>query len=51
MLPMAAVVSSVILVAADTVARNAFSPIEIPVGVVVAVIGVPYFIYLMIKEK
>ena len=47
----AAVVSSVILVAADTVARNAFSPIEIPVGVVVAVIGVPYFIYLMIKEK
>ena len=51
MLPMAAMVSSVILVVADTVARNAFSPIEIPVGVVVAVIGVPYFIYLMIKEK
>lgn len=51
MLPMAAMVSSIILVVADTVARNAFSPIEIPVGVVVAVIGVPYFIYLMIKEK
>jgi iron complex transport system permease protein len=51
MLPMSACVSSVILVLADTVARNAFSPIEIPVGVVVAVIGVPYFVYLMIKEK
>lgn len=51
MLPMAALVSAVILIAADAVARNAFSPIEIPVGIVVAIIGVPYFVYLMIKEK
>lgn len=51
MLPMAALVSAVILIVADTVARNAFSPIEIPVGIVVAIIGVPYFVYLMIKEK
>lgn len=51
MLPMAAVVAAIILVVADTVARNAFSPIEIPVGIVVSIIGVPYFVYLMIKEK
>lgn len=51
MLPLAALVSAVILIVADTVARNAFSPIEIPVGIVVAIIGVPYFVYLMIKEK
>lgn len=51
MLPMAALVSAVILIVADTVARNVFSPIEIPVGIVVAIIGVPYFVCLMIKEK
>ncbi len=51
MLPMAAVVAAIILIVADTIARNAFSPIEIPVGIIVSIIGVPYFVYLMIKEK
>ena len=51
MLPLAALVSAVILIVADTVARNAFSPIEIPVGIIVSIIGVPYFVYLMIKER
>ena len=51
MLPLAAVVSSIILILADTAARNLFSPVEIPVGIIVSVFGVPYFIYLMIKEK
>ena len=26
-------------------------PIEIPVGITVSIFGVPYFIYLMMKEK
>lgn len=51
MLPLAAGISSIILIAADTAARNLFSPIEIPVGMIVSVLGVPYFIYLMLKEK
>lgn len=50
MLPMAMVISSIILVVSDTIARNAFSPIEIPVGIVVSIIGVPYFVYLMLRE-
>lgn len=51
MLPLAAFISSIILILADTAARNLFSPVEIPVGIIVSVFGVPYFIYLMIKEK
>lgn len=51
MLPLAAVISSVILIVADTAARNLFAPIEIPVGIIVSILGVPYFIYLMIKTK
>ncbi len=51
MLPMAALVSSILLVGADIIAKNLFSPLEIPVGIVVSIVGVPYFIYLMIKER
>ena len=51
MLPMAACISATLLICADTIARNLFSPLEIPVGIVVSILGVPYFIYLMIKEK
>lgn len=51
MLPLAAGISAIILVLADTAARNLFSPIEIPVGIIVSILGVPYFIYLMLKGK
>lgn len=46
-----AMISVVIILIADSVSRNLFSPIEIPVGVTVSIFGVPYFIYLMMKEK
>ncbi|MEE1072832.1 MAG: iron chelate uptake ABC transporter family permease subunit, partial [Cellulosilyticum sp.] len=46
-----AMISMVIILIADSVSRNLFSPIEIPVGVTVSIFGVPYFIYLMMKEK
>ena len=46
-----AIISSIIVLIADAVSRNLFSPIEIPVGITVSIFGVPYFIYLMMKEK
>lgn len=46
-----AMISVVIILLADAVSRNLFSPIEIPVGIVISIFGVPYFIYLMMKEK
>lgn len=45
-----AIISVIIILLADAVSRNLFSPIEIPVGVTVSIFGVPYFIYLMMKE-
>ena len=47
----AAMISVIIVLLADSVSRNLFSPIEIPVGITVSIFGVPYFIYLMMKEK
>lgn len=46
-----ALISIVIILIADSVSRNMFSPIEIPVGIIVSIFGVPYFIYLLMKEK
>lgn len=46
-----AIISSIIILFADAVSRNLFSPIEIPVGITISIFGVPYFIYLMMKEK
>ena len=46
-----AMISIIIVILADAVSRNLFSPIEIPVGITVSIFGVPYFIYLMMKEK
>lgn len=45
------IISVIIMLIADAVSRNLFSPIEIPVGITVSIFGVPYFIYLMMKER
>ena len=46
-----ALISAILIIVADTLARNLFSPLEIPVGILLSIIGVPYFIYLMLKTK
>ena len=46
-----ALISVIIIIVADAVSKNLFSPIEIPVGITVSIFGVPYFVYLMMKEK
>jgi len=48
-LPMSFLIGALILLAADTVGRTVFAPIEIPAGIVMAMVGGPYFLYLMRK--
>lgn len=50
-LPISAGISIAILLTADAASRNLFSPIEIPAGILVSIVGVPYFVYLMIRES
>ena len=40
-----------LMVAADVGARLAFSPTQIPVGIVTGLVGGPYFLYLMRKQE
>ncbi len=48
--PLSAAIGAVFLVLADTAARTVFSPAELPVGVITAVVGAPAFIYLLYKR-
>lgn len=50
-LPAAALIGMAILVLADTMGRSLFRPNEIPAGVVVAALGGPYFLYLLLRRK
>ncbi|OPH48876.1 iron ABC transporter permease [Paenibacillus ferrarius] len=51
LLPTAGLIGLVILVAADTIGRSIFQPNAIPAGVVVAAVGAPYFLYLLVRSK
>jgi len=44
-------VGPALLVGADVGARLAFSPVQIPVGIVTGIVGGPYFLYLMRKRR
>jgi len=46
-LPVAGVVGGTIVIVADALARTLFAPVDIPVGVMTAVVGAPYFVYLL----
>lgn len=47
MLPISALMGSTLLVLADTGARTFFSPVELPVGIIMAIFGGPFFLYLL----
>ncbi len=48
--PFSAIVGAAFVVFADTIARTAIAPRELPVGAVTALIGAPLFIYLLRKN-
>lgn len=51
LLPVSALTGAILLIWADTAARTAFDPRELPVGIVTAVIGAPVFALLLARRK
>lgn len=47
----AALIGAILLQSADLLARTINPPVEFPTGVLTAVIGAPYFFYLLIRKK
>ncbi|KOY15807.1 iron ABC transporter permease [Paenibacillus xylanivorans] len=48
---LSALVGAVMLVLADTIGRTVMAPTEIPSGLLIAIIGTPYFLYLMYRSN
>jgi iron complex transport system permease protein len=51
LLPASALVGGMFLVVSDTIARTLLAPTEIPVGIVTAIVGGPFFLYLLLGRK
>ena len=49
-LPASALFGATFLIVCDLIARTIFSPIEVPVGVVTAMIGGPFFLWLLLRR-
>lgn len=51
LLPTAALVGGLMVALADLLGRSLFAPIELPCGVITAVVGAPYFLYLLYRNQ
>jgi cobalamin transport system permease protein len=51
LMPASALVGGTFLMVADTLARTLLSPSEVPVGILTALAGGPFFIYLLVWRK
>jgi iron complex transport system permease protein len=50
-LPASALLGALVLTVADMIARVVTAPMELPIGVVTALLGTPVFLYILIKDK
>lgn len=50
-IPGAALLGAVLTVGADTLARTLVSPAELPVGILTALLGAPFFMWLLVRQR
>lgn len=50
-LPTSALMGALMLTLADMLCRTIIAPIELPIGVITALLGTPLFLYILIKDK
>lgn len=51
LIPCSCLMGGVFLLASDTLARTVLAPAEIPVGIITSLIGVPFFLYLLLRRR
>lgn len=51
LLPASALGGGLLVIIADTVARSAFDPIELPAGILLSFLGGPFFLYLIYRRE
>ncbi|MTD25934.1 FecCD family ABC transporter permease [Erwinia sorbitola] len=48
---MSAIAGAIVLILADLIGRVLFLPADLPAGIFVAVLGTPFFLYLLLKQR
>lgn len=51
LIPASVLLGCIVLLLADTLARTIIAPVDIPVGIITALFGAPFFVYLLKKKK
>ncbi len=51
LIPCSCLMGALILVLADLVGRTIMAPTEIPVGIITSFIGVPFFIFMLVRQR
>ncbi|OGB89736.1 hypothetical protein A2625_06420 [candidate division WOR-1 bacterium RIFCSPHIGHO2_01_FULL_53_15] len=51
LIPISALSGMLLMVAADTIARTVLSPTEIPIGIIMSLVGAPFFLYLLRRRR
>lgn len=51
LIPISALIGALLVLSADVLGRWLFTPIELPCGIVTAIIGAPYFLFLLSKSR
>ena len=51
LLPACALLGAALLVGADMVARTIVAPAELPIGIVTAILGAPFFLWLLLRQR
>jgi len=51
LLPCSALLGAIVLIGADTVARSVVAPAELPIGIVTAAFGAPFFLWVLLRQR
>lgn len=51
LLPACALLGAIVLLLADSVARQIVAPAELPIGIVTAIIGAPFFLWILLRKR
>lgn len=51
LIPGAALLGAIVLIASDTLARTMLAPAELPIGVITAGFGTPFFLFMLLRQR
>ncbi|MGO4371029.1 iron chelate uptake ABC transporter family permease subunit, partial [Paenibacillus sp. MCAF20] len=50
-LPISGLAGAAMVITADFIGKTLFAPAELAAGIVISIIGVPYFVYLLMRSR